>query len=288
MTCYPAWPKVVGVSRGDSALGKIKRPALRYYGGGWSRAAWTVSHFPPHDNYLEPCFGAGSILFHKPKCKLETVNDIDGRVVNFFEVLRERPKDLIELIHLTPWAKDEYLRCLTVSPDALEDARRFFFTCWASIKGGPNAGPADFRWQKKLTRRSSAVTDIVNVGHLHRVAERLKNVQILNMDALSLIEKYVERDVLIYFDPPYVPSSRTNRKGFRFEVDEDWHRRAGGLLRHAAGPVVVSGYSCRLYSEIYEGHGWTCRSKPTTTNSGGKRVESLWFSPKDLVGKFQP
>lgn len=32
-----------------------KRPALRYYGGKWNLAPWIISHFPPHQNYVELC-----------------------------------------------------------------------------------------------------------------------------------------------------------------------------------------------------------------------------------------
>ena len=46
-------------------LNPVTRPPLRIYGGGWLRAKWTGSFFPPHENYLEPCFGGGSILFEK-------------------------------------------------------------------------------------------------------------------------------------------------------------------------------------------------------------------------------
>jgi site-specific DNA-adenine methylase len=58
----------------------ITRPSFKFYGSGWTRASWTVGNFPSHDAYLEPCFGAGFILFHTRSCKLETVNDIDGRM----------------------------------------------------------------------------------------------------------------------------------------------------------------------------------------------------------------
>ena len=168
----------------------IKRPSLKLYGGGWNRAKWTVSHFPPHTNYVEPCFGAGSILMHKTPCKLETVNDIDGRITNFFMQLRERPFELVQQIELTPWSQDEFQQCREAAVNPLEDARRFFFICWASVKGGPNPGKSDFRWQKKQTRRSAAVKDIATLDHLHAAAARLKNVQILNREASTVIRKF--------------------------------------------------------------------------------------------------
>ena len=86
----------------------IKRPALRYYGGKWNLAPWIISFFPPHKNYVEPCGGAASVLLQKPRSPLETYNDFDGNVVNFFRVLRDRPDELIRKIRLTPWARAEY------------------------------------------------------------------------------------------------------------------------------------------------------------------------------------
>jgi DNA adenine methylase len=95
----------------------VRRPALRYYGGGWNRASWIVAHYPAHDVYCEPCFGSGAVLLHKRPCKLEVANDLDGRVMNFFEVLRTRPHDLVEQIRLTPWHEGEYRRCKQTAAD---------------------------------------------------------------------------------------------------------------------------------------------------------------------------
>lgn len=263
----------------------VSRPALRYFGGAWQRAAWIASFFPAaggpgHRAYLEPCAGAASVLFHKPPCKLETLNDLDGRVTNFFRVLRDRPRELVRALQLTPWAEDEYRWALRPSPLPLEDARRFFLLCWASVVGGPNPGPGDFRWQKALTRRLAAPRDIADLQHLHQAAARLRRVQILNRDALKLIEGVIgvdeAGDYLIYFDPPYVHSTRANRGGYRHEVDDAWHAAAAGLLRRARGPVVVSGYPSPLYAALYEAHGWARHERGFVTNSGGRRVEAVW------------
>lgn len=266
---------------------RVSRPALRYFGGAWLRAAWIAAFFPPaggpgHRGYLEPCAGAASVLFHKPPCKVETLNDLDGRVVNFFRVLRDRPAELIEAIELTPWGEDEYHRALRPCRRPLEDARRFFLICWASVRGGPNPGPGDFRWQKALTRRSAATQDVARLDQLHEAAARLRRTQIMNRDALDLIGDVIHADktgdYLIYFDPPYLHGTRTNRRGYRHEVDDDWHVAAAGLLRRARGPVVVSGYPSPLYAELYEAHGWRRYERPFVTNSGGKRMEAVWVN----------
>lgn len=117
------------------ATTEIRRPALRYYGGKWRLAPWIISHFPKHVNYVEPCGGAASVLLQKPRSQLETYNDLDGNVVNFFRVLRDRPDELIRKIRLTPWAREEYELSKNPVPDPVENARRFFVCGWMSISG---------------------------------------------------------------------------------------------------------------------------------------------------------
>jgi DNA adenine methylase len=259
---------------------RTARPPLRYYGSGWNRAPWTVAHFPIHDVYCEPCFGGGAVLLHKPPCKLEIANDLDGRVVNFFTVLRERPDDLAHTIALTPWHEAEYRRCLQPVTEPLEDARRFFFAAWASVKGGPIPSPSDFRWQKKQTRRSAAVRDVADLSHLLATAERLKNVQFLNRDALAVIDKMRGTGSLIYFDPPYLAETRTRRNGgYRYEPAAGWHITAAERLRVHDGPVIVAGYASALYADLYEAKGWSRVERAQRTNSGGAAVECLWLSP---------
>ena len=147
------------------------------------------------------------------------------------------------------------------------------------MKGGPAAGPGDYRWQKKNTRRSAAVRDVANLGHLLQAADRLKNVQFLNRDALDVIGKMSGTGALIYFDPPYLASTRVNRRGYRHEPAAAWHVEAADLLRAHNGPVIVAGYQSDLYAGLYEAHGWRRVERRQGTNSGGSAVECLWLSP---------
>lgn len=264
------------------------RPPLRYYGGGWTRAPWIVSHMPPHTNYLEPCFGGGSVLLRKPQVALETVNDLDGRVVNFFRVLRERPADLVELINLTPWAEDEMRAAFIVADDdPLEDARRFFALCWMTFFGGPTGQGHSMRYQKSITARyTSPPLDAIGRSDLIQTAARLKNVQVLNRDALELIDKFKKQEVLIYFDPPYLHETRRRKSGYNHEPDDQFHIDAAELLRQAAGnqaQVIVSGYPSTLYQKIYEAHGWRRIERSQRTNGQGERTECIWPSPNILL-----
>lgn len=171
-----------------------KRPALRYYGGGWTRAPWTLEHIPKHDHWFDAMFGGGSITIRKPMCQIEVANDINGRVVNFFDQLRNNVQELVLQINLTPWAEDEFNLCLVPSSNRLEDARRFFFLCWGSLYGGPLSTPSSFRVQNSVeSRYSSPPMDAVDRFDLIESAQRLRNVHIFNRDIFDLLPKYIER-----------------------------------------------------------------------------------------------
>lgn len=278
MLCNPSGEEACGGS--SAAARAVTRPLLRYYGGAWSRALWTIEHFPEHTIYAEPFMGSAAVLLRKPPAKLEIAGDIDGRVMCFFRVLRERPAQLVEALRLTPWHEGEYRLCLEPATDELEEARRLFFSSWASVRGGPAPGRSDFRWQKTQTRRSAAVRDIAELEHLYAAAERLRNVQFLQRDGLELVAKMRGTGALLYCDPPYVPETRTRQNGYRHEPGREWHRDLAALLLQHEGPVVLAGYASGLYEELYEARSWARLERRQSTNSGGHATECLWLSPE--------
>lgn len=55
---------------------------IKYPGSKWGIADWIISFFPAHHSYLEPFAGSLAVLFNKPRSNIETINDLDGDVVN--------------------------------------------------------------------------------------------------------------------------------------------------------------------------------------------------------------
>jgi DNA adenine methylase len=258
---------------------EIKRPALRYFGGKWKLSPWIISFFPPHQNYVEPCAGACSVLLRKPRSPLETINDLDGNVVNFFRMLRDRPDELIRKIRLTPRARAEFDNAWQPVDDPLEAARRFFCLCWMSMDGAANTKSGS-SWKVAINDKGYPYG--LYFDDLWTIASRLIEVQMENRPAIEVITRYDHFDTLIYFDPPYVLEERSHGNNYTLEVDRAFHIEAAALLRSALGYVVVSGYACPLYAELYEAHGWRRVDKEAQTNSGGKRIESLWLSPRTV------
>lgn len=66
-------------------------PPLKWHGGKHYLAKKIVVRMPPNTHYVEPFFGGGAVLLAKDLYEVsEVVNDIDGHLMNFWEVLRYR------------------------------------------------------------------------------------------------------------------------------------------------------------------------------------------------------
>lgn len=158
---------------------KVSHPVLKYYGSKFRLASWIIEHFPKHRHYIEPFGGAANVLLVKQPSKLETYNDLDGDIVNFFRVLRDRPLELVQLVKLTPWARDEFAACMEDAADPVERARRLFFRLWMSIQGGLGVKGSFRRHNKGRTPMPSNIKP----ENLFAAGERFTRVLIENRDA---------------------------------------------------------------------------------------------------------
>lgn len=269
-------------------LGSVERPAIRYYGGKWKLAPWIISHFPQHENYVEPCGGAASVLLQKQPSRLETYNDLDGNVVNFFRVLRSKTDALCDAIEMTPWSRAEYEAAMKPADvNDVEAARRTWLLLMMSVNatlGTEGSGP------RFLTEKPEKMPELKRrdevLASLRAVAIRLRRVQIENRPALEVLERYCKENTLCYFDPPYVTTTRSHDTVYQFEWTDDDHRKAAELLDASGAMAVVSGYACPLYAEIYENRGWKRHDKQAGNNSGDSRTESVWLNARttDALG----
>lgn len=105
------------------------KSVLKYPGAKNRLAPWICEYIPRHDVYLEPFAGSLAVLFNKPRSHIETVNDLDGEVVNFFRIVRDRESELRRAIELTPFSRGEYEAAYGQTEDELENARRFAVKC---------------------------------------------------------------------------------------------------------------------------------------------------------------
>ena len=264
-------------------VGQIERPALRYRGGKWRLAPWIISHLPPHECYVEPFMGACSVLLQKPPSDFEVINDLDGDVVAFFEMLRTRPDELQQAIALTPFSRAEYQACRQPVPEGtrdpqLEQARRLYTRCWQGR--GSSTSDGGWRFQKAWNGwKMNTPVYFKHLGHLADMALRLAHVQIENTDALAVIRRFDAPTTCFYIDPPYVFSTRVAsvRRLYTAEMDDRAHEALAETLHGIQGMALVSGYPSALYDRLY-GH-WRCETTTAYAEQQKATTEALWINP---------
>lgn len=250
-------------------------------------ANWILDHMPAHEVYLEPFFGSGAVFFNKPKKVVETINDIDKRLVNLFTQMRDNPLELARLTDCTLYSRTEYELSFEQSDNRLEDARRMLVRCWMAIGGKTNANVG---WRRNVSENGPYNTyewhDMKN--RIFAAAERLKDAQIECKDAIQLIYEYNRANVLIYADPPYVHATRKS-KHYQNEFSDEKHIELINALKLHKGPILLSGYDNDIYNELLKDWGKeTFEIKTGFTGLERKTaVEVLWLNPAAVEGTNQ-
>lgn len=280
------------------------RPVLRYHGGKWKLAPWLLQFFPPHRIYVEPYGGGGSVLMRKPRSYAEVYNDLDGEIVNVFQVLQDPKKAaaLEKRLRLTPFARveffDAYVRrsrrgvegaraaiiksFMGFGSDALRDVIPRGFRTRASTQAF--SLPTGFRANSNRSGTTPA-HDWANYPiQVALFCQRLAGVVIERAPAINIIRTHDRAETLIYADPPYVQGTRRRMKkgvgrgGYRFEMSDDDHRELATVLRAASGMVVLSGYPSALYDvELYPD--WERHERQHLADGARQRTEVVWLNP---------
>lgn len=231
------------------------RPPTNYFGGKARLSGLITGLMPAHRTYVEPYAGSAALLFAKRPSPTEVISDLDGQVVNFFRILRERPDDLVRALELTPYSRQEYDRCAaTLDEPGLDDverARRWWTVVNQSMHRGNRRGGSGWAAAPNTGSQDHPGKLVSLTGRLHACARRLRTVTVEHMPALDVIGKYARRDdVLVYADPPYLGSTRQTLSGYAADMTgDDDHRRLAEVLRAVPGPVLLSGYASDLYDE---------------------------------------
>lgn len=257
------------------------RAVFRYPGSKWGLAEWIIQHFPTdYENmvYLEPFAGSAAVFFNKKPGIVETINDINGDVVNLFRMLRDNPEQLIKKLQLTPYSREEYRLSAEPCTDPLEKARRFMVRTTQSIGAKPDAGWRNHKQAKigGTACKWNGITETLDTA-VSRLKGNTKNlVQIENTDAIQLIKKYNFPDVLMYLDPPYVQSTRRTNKLYRHEMDEQGQIEMLEVITESRAKIILSGYQSDLYESQLKG--WNKDTIQTRTTAADLATETIWMN----------
>lgn len=272
----------------DDTAPEMHCTALAGWAGGKRRIApWIVSHFGEHDVFWDiPC-GSMAVLLSKPPCRMETVVDLHGDVLNLARVVQkeETAVELYARLSRTLMAQglfeDEVGRLREVrSYDSdeldVDRAYAYFLASWIGMGGVAGTAAYNMHFAARYTKKGGhAATRFTNaVESIPAWHDRLRGVTIMRRDLFDVLWRIRDdRGTVIYIDPPYID------KGFRYFHDFDLilHARLASVVkrfRHAK--VIISYYPDPVVDALY-GPEWdraTIDVSKAMVSAGSRDVEN--------------
>jgi DNA adenine methylase len=264
---------------------------LPYFGGKRTLAPEIVQELGPHKAYWEPFCGSLAVLFAKEPCSHETVNDLNGNVVNLAMVVAcpQRGPDLFQRLLHTTFCEHLFNRCrerLAQDEEVCPEDRAycFFVESWMARNGVAGTRSANAAFCVRFTSNGGdpAMRFRNAVDSIPEWHKRLRNAWILNRNAFELIERIEDKaGTVIYADPPYIEKGASYLHDF---ADDDHVRLAELLARFRETRVVVSYYDHPQLDSLYPG--FTKRPLKATkamVNQGMRGSKGATAAPEVLL-----
>lgn len=246
------------------------RSPIKWAGGKSRLRKQIIELIPEHSCYVEPFCGAAWVLFGKSPSPVEVINDIDGDLINFFQVIKKRPEDFIDSFDLDLVSREVFEQLANTNTDQMDEierAHRFYYLIMAGWGGELNYP----RFQ----------TSISDGGHGNRligalktlrtriepVHERLRTVIIENLDWRKCIKRYDRDGVVMYIDPPY-PGNGVNYAHNMKSWSE--HHELALMLEDTKSKWILSSYDNPEIRDMF--HQYTII--PVTTSSGMRKSKT--------------
>ena len=259
---------------------------ISWYGGKYYMAKDIIELFPKHHMYVEGFGGACHVLFRKERSDMEVYNDLHSGLYLFFKFIRDNNEEFIRKLTLTPYSREEFenSKDWMFEEDDIEKARKFYVRTMQSV-----ASNGGWCYAKSKSRRGMCQSVSRWLGNIEEnlsgAIERLKEVQIENLDILDLIKKYDKEDTLFYLDPPYVPETRKQKKSYDCEMTREQHIELINTLINVKGKVILSGYDNDIYNKLLD-NGWkkvilgefSKRGQKTNNGELTKGKEFVWIN----------
>jgi DNA adenine methylase len=273
------------------------RTPVTYYGGK-QQLAPTILDLAPHDlekwDYCEPFIGGGAVFWAKKPSRLEAINDIDGRVINFYEVTqnpRQFPK-LFKMINTTLHA-ETYLHQARdfhydrIPAGKIEKAWAFWVATNMSFGGNIYGG---WKWCNGTSGSHSGIS-IRNkrLQFTEAIHARLQDVQISKRDALKVITDRDSIKTFFYLDPPYPGCVQGHYSGYTvmdlFNLLD--------LIKDIKGKFILSNFWTQTLSYHINKYGWnyesiTSQMKVANLGNRGQRPQGKKEKTEILTMNYNP
>ena len=244
--------------------GKINSP-LSYLGGKNRLKRKLITLFKPHNIYVEPFLGAGSLLLWKTPIKNEWVADVDSLLINLWRVLKHPDlyKQFVDYLTMHPKSRTLFYEYREILQDedkcnAISSVIRAAMAYYI-IK-------SSFGTMRVFTGKEvwgSVLGTDKMVGFYNTDWElifwRLKDVIIENRDFREFVpivskqayKKKKNHRIFMYCDPPYFAVTKHPVPCYRYDFTIKDHEDLAELLHKFKGYFLLSIDECEESRELY-------------------------------------
>src|SRR5579872_1037944 len=185
---------------------------------------------PTHLHFVETHAGGLSVLLEKdPEGISEVVNDLDGDLTNFWQVLRDKHAfdEFKRQVEATPVSDDEFESAGRIIgyEDQVDRAVKFFIRCRQSRQGLRKSFATLTKNRVRRGMQEAVSSWLTAIDGLADIHARLKRVVILNKDAVEVIRQEDSPNTLFYLDPPYLHGTRVTTDDYAVEMTAEDHER---------------------------------------------------------------
>ena len=275
----------------DRTKQQIRTP-ISYYGGKQALLSHTLPLFPSHIVYTETFFGGGSEFWAKVPAPNETINDKLDIVINFYQILKTRFRDLKKLIDTslisrTMHRQAQYIITNKKFADPVHLAWAFWlcsnFSFSNKIGGGIKfSNRCDTVPPVTIKRKKAEFTELL--------VSRIENAHIECNDALIILNSRNIPEAFHRLDPPYMNADQGHYAGYTME---DYTKLLKWCAEDCTGKFLLSNYNSDILTEFISVHGWkkkeiTVRLQAKGTNMKLKnKTEVLVWNYDETEGQIK-
>jgi DNA adenine methylase len=254
---------------------------LAYIGGKRRIARQLVALLPAHTTYVEPFAGGAQVFFHKPRSRVEVLNDLDHEIVNFLRVCQRHPQELSRLLRWQPasrrlfeWHGDQAPGVLT----DVERAARFFYLQKNTWGGKRRRQNFHFAVTKPPSHQPATLA-----RRLTATADRLSDVQIEALPYQHVLAQYDRPTTVFYCDPPYVGVDL-----YAHNFSDAQFIELAEHLRRLKGRFLLSMNDCPKARNWFTGFSHTEIAFTYTSTRTPRRFRELLFANYPLPSTLTP
>jgi DNA adenine methylase len=271
-----------------SAAPDMKISAIAPWFGGKRTLAPTIAEeFGPHKVYWEPFCGSMAVLLAKAPCRVESVNDLHGDLINLARVIAHpvHGPRFYRQIRRTLFSEGTYRdAAAAVADDYASDnvdgerACAYFLKSWMGRNGmaGLAEAASNFCVRYSPSGGDPAIRFKGLIESIPAWRRRMRGVTILRKDAFDVLAKIHDRDdTVIYLDPPYLIKGSEYRHDFAdgfMGVKNDHERLADAARAFKKARVIISYYEHPALASLYPS--WTRRAVYTNKHTANSREGS--------------